>query len=163
MKGFLLDTNILSELRKPRPNAAVLAFVGALPGPVLHVAAVTLAEIRYGIERLDDAGRRSDLLRWLDDELRPQFAGRVVDVSEDVLVLWRQLIEQGRKRGHTFSQPDVLIAASAQAHELIVVGRDISEFVQAGVPVLNPWDDSYVDHLGTIRPIAPADIMTLID
>ncbi|AMJ60422.1 type II toxin-antitoxin system VapC family toxin [Bosea sp. PAMC 26642] len=163
MKGFLLDTNILSDLRKPRPHPGVLTFVGGLPGRVLHVSAVTFAEIRYGIERLGDAERCAGLFRWLDEELRPQFGGRVVDVSEDVLVLWRRLIEHGRKRGHTFSQPDVLIAASAEANDLIVVSRDISEFVEAGVPVLNPWDNSYVDRSGTMRPVARPDTMALLD
>lgn len=163
MKGFLLDTNILSELRKPRPNSSVLAFVGALPGQTLHVSAVTFAEIRYGIERLDDAERRIGLLRWLDDHLRPQFYGRVIDLSEDVLVLWRSLIEHGRKRGHTFSQPDVLIAACGLATGLIVISRDISEFVQARVPVLNPWTGDYADPSGTTRSLTRNDVISLLD
>lgn len=161
MTGFLLDTNILSELRKPRPDDGVLRFIGALPGPALHVSAVTFAEIRFGIESLPHSERRASLVQWLDDALRPQFEGRVVDVSEDVLVLWRRLMEQGRKRGHTFSQPDVLIAASAATAGLIVATRDVSNFVQAGVPVLNPWTNSYVGADGMERLVAPDAVTAL--
>lgn len=140
MTGYLLDTNVLSELRKPRPEPRVLAFVAEQPLEALYVSAVTLAEIRFGIERVTDAARRAELSAWLTNKVRPMFEQRVLPVSEDVMLVWRLLVEEGRKGGHTFSQPDLIIAATAAHHGLTVVTRDISEFEQAKVPVLNPWE-----------------------
>ena len=140
MRGWLIDTNVISELRRPRPNQKVRAFVGAQTGDTLFTSAVTFAEIRFGIEQLSDPARRSDVSRWLDRTLRPLFAERVLQVTEEVLLRWRQMVEGGRRRGHTFSEPDLLIAAMAARAELIVVSRDTSEFVAAGVPVFDPWE-----------------------
>ncbi|MFG6430108.1 type II toxin-antitoxin system VapC family toxin [Roseateles sp. LYH14W] len=139
MSGYLLDTNVISELRKPRPEPRVLAFVAAQSLDSLHISTVTLAEIRYGIERMPDAGRRAELSAWLTHKVRPMFEQRVLPVSEDVMLVWRLLVDAGRKAGHTFSQPDLIIAATAAHHGLTVVTRDVSEFEHAKVPVLNPW------------------------
>ena len=140
MTGWLLDTNILSELRRPRPERKVVAFVAAQPLDLLHVSAVTLAEIRFGIELLGDATRRAALHDWLTHKVRPMFEQRILEVSEDVVFKWRVLVEAGRKAGHTYSQPDLFIAATALHHGLTVVSRDTREYERAGVPVLNPWE-----------------------
>lgn len=139
MRGWLLDTNVVSELRKPRPNSKVIDFIDIQPGAILFVTEVTLAEIRYGIEQLGDAPRRADLHRWLERNLRPLFAGRVLTITEEVIVRWKTLVVEGRKRGRTFSQPDLFIAAIAVSQDLVVVSRDITEFVEAAVPVFDPW------------------------
>ena len=140
MTGWLLDTNILSEIRRARPQPRVVAFVAAQPLDHLYISVVTLAEIRFGIELVKDAGRRTELNAWLTQQVRPLFAQRVLDVSEDVVFTWRVLVERGRKAGHTFSQPDLFIAATALHHGLTVVSRDMREYERAGVPVVNPWD-----------------------
>ena len=138
MTNWLLDTNILSELRRLRPEAKVVAFVSAQPLESIFVSVVTFAEIRFGIERVADASRRADLNDWLDQTLRPMFAQRILPVSEDVMLKWRLLVEAGRKARHTYSQPDLIIAATALQHGLTVVTRDASEFERAGVAVFNP-------------------------
>ena len=140
MTGWLLDTNVLSELRRPKPSRRVVAFIAAQALEQLYVSAVTLAEIRFGIERAANAQRRAQLHDWLTHQLRPMFAGRVLPVSEDVMFKWRLLFEEGRKTGHTFSQPDLIIAATALQHGFTVVSRDTSEYAKARVPLLNPWD-----------------------
>jgi predicted nucleic acid-binding protein len=137
--GWLLDTNVLSELRRPKPDRKVVAFVSAQALELLYVSTVTLAEIRFGIELLDDAMRRAELTDWLTHKVRPMFEQRILSVSEDVLFKWRMLVEAGRKAGHTYSQPDLFIAATALHHGLTVITRDTSEFEHARVPVLNPW------------------------
>jgi len=137
--GWLLDTNVLSELRRPKPSNKVVAFVSAQALELLYVSTVTLAEIRFGIELLDDATRRAELTDWLTHKVRPMFEQRILAVSEDVLFKWRMLVEVGRKAGHTYSQPDLFIAATALHHGLTVVTRDTSEFEHARVPVFNPW------------------------
>lgn len=139
MKGWLLDTNVISELRRPRPNARVRAFVAGQPLEQLFVSTVTFAEIRYGIETVSDPTRRAELGDWLLHKVRPMFDQRVLEVSEDVMFKWRLLVEDGRKAGHTFSQPDLIIAATALHHGLTVVTRDTADFALARVPLLNPW------------------------
>lgn len=139
MKGWLLDTNVISELRRPRPNARVRAFVAAQPLEQLFVSTVTFAEIRYGIEVVSDPIRRAELGDWLVHKVRPMFDQRALEVTEDVMFKWRLLVDDGRKAGHTFSQPDLIIAATALHHGLTVVTRDTGDFALARVPLLNPW------------------------
>jgi toxin FitB len=139
--GWLLDTNIISELRRPKPEPKVTEFIRSQPLEGLFVSIVTFAEIRFGIELLPDATRRSDLNDWLAHRVRPMFEQRVLAISEDVMFKWRLLVEDGRKAGHTFSQPDLIIAATAQHHGLTVVSRDTKEYVAARVDVFNPWVD----------------------
>ena len=141
MTDWLLDTNILSELRRPKPEARVVAFVAAQPLDRLFVSAVTLAEIRFGIELVGEAGRRADLGNWLTHQVRPMFDQRVLPISEDVMFKWRLLVEDGRKAGHTFSQPDLIIAATALHHGLTIVSRDVNDFEKARAPIFNPWRD----------------------
>ena len=139
MTGWLLDTNVLSELRRVRPSPKVVAFIKARPLDMLYISSVTLAEIRFGIELVAEPGRRAALNDWLTHKIRPMFERRVLPVSEDVMLKWRLLIEEGRKVGHTFSQPDLIIGATALEHGLTVVSRNTSEYEKARVPVVNPW------------------------
>ena len=141
MTGWLLDTNVLSELRRPRPERQVLAFISAQPLELLCISVVTLAEIRFGIELLPDVARRSELNQWLAHKVRPMFEQRVIPITEDIMFKWRLLVEEGRKVGHTFSQPDLIIAATAHHHGLRIVSRDTGEYVKARVAVFNPWVD----------------------
>lgn len=138
--AWLFDTNVLSELRKPRPEARVLAFVSSLPLDEIYISSVTLAELRFGIDQVSDPVKRLDLSNWLANDIRLMFNQRVLQVTEDILLKWRSLVEQGRKIGHTFSQPDVLIAATAIQYGLTVVTRDRSDYDKAGASVINPWE-----------------------
>jgi len=138
---WLLDTNILSELRRPKPERKVLAFIAAQPLEVLYISTVTLAEIRFGIELQPDVARRSELNEWLANKVRPMFEQRVLAITEDIMFKWRLLVEEGRKVGHTFSQPDLIIAATAHHHGLTIVSRDTGEYIKARVVVFNPWVD----------------------
>jgi toxin FitB len=139
---WLLDTNILSEIRRPKPEPKVLSFIAACPLDELYISTVTLAELRFGIERLDASERRNELNRWLTHTVRPMFNQRVLPVTEDILFRWRVLMEEGRKTGHTYSQPDLIIAATALHHGFTVVTRDRDDFNKAGVPVINPWEET---------------------
>jgi predicted nucleic acid-binding protein len=139
--GWLLDTNILSELRRSRPERKVLAFIAGQPLERLYVSSATLAEIRFGIELVADAGRRAALNDWLAHKVRPMFEQRVLAITEDIMFKWRLLVEDGRKVGHTFSQPDLIIAATALHHGLTVVSRDVRDYRKARASVLNPWTD----------------------
>jgi len=140
VSGWLIDTNVISELRRPRPEPRVVRFVSEKPLEDLFVSSVTLAELRFGIESVADLGKRAELHDWLAHKVRPMFERRVLQVSEDVIVKWRVLVEEGRKVKHTFSQPDLFIAATALHHGLTVVSRDVDGFRTARATVLNPWD-----------------------
>lgn len=139
MNGWLIDTNVLSELRRPKPRTSVLQFLSDHPIHLLYVSVVTFAEIRFGIELLEDSNRRMELSDWLAHDLRPMFENRVLEINEDIMLTWKLLAAKGRKTGHTFAQPDLLIAATALHHGLTIVSRDTREFSRANVPVLNPW------------------------
>jgi predicted nucleic acid-binding protein len=85
---------------------------------------------------------RQRLEAWLKNELRPWFAERLLDVDEDVFVVWRRLVERGKAMRHTFPQPDLFIAATAILHDLCVATRNAGDFISTGVSVLNPWTDT---------------------
>ena len=139
MTGWLLDTNVLSELGRPNPDPHVVTFIAAQPLDRLYVSAVTLAEIRFGIEFVADTGRRAALDDWLTHNVRPMFVQRVLPVTEDVMFRWRLLVEDGRKARHTFSQPDLIIGGTALERGLTIVSRDVGDFEKARAPVFNPW------------------------
>ena len=139
MKGWLLDTNIISELRKTNCHPAVKAWSEQQSPQSFYLSTVTFAEIRFGIERVQDESFRQELTEWLDNTLRPWFSDRLLGISEDVILVWRRMVDKGRKQGHTFSQPDLFIAAIASVHTLCVVTRNVIDFEKAEVPVFNPF------------------------
>jgi predicted nucleic acid-binding protein len=139
--AWLLDTNILSERRKPKPEPRVTAFYDAQPLNALYISVVSIAEIRFGIELQQDVTRRAALNEWLTLTLRRAFAWRILPATEDILLKWRTLMEDGRKIGHTYSHPDLVLAATALQYGLTVVTRDRSDFQKARVPVFNPWEE----------------------
>jgi predicted nucleic acid-binding protein len=139
VSGWLLDTNVISELRRVRPEPRVVEFVASQPLEALYLSAVTLAEIRFGIERVGDPSRRAELTDWLTHKVRPMFGQRVLPISEDVMFKWQLMLEEGRQAGHAFSQSISSIAATAVHHGLTVVTRDVGDFERARVAVLNPW------------------------
>lgn len=133
--SFLLDTNVLSELRKPRPDAGVLAWFETVTSRELHVSVLVLGEIRQGIERLRlrDPARAAGFEQWLDT-LRRDFADRLLPVSEAVALEWGRLAS-----GPPLPVIDGLLAATAQAHGLTLVTRNIGDFARTGVATLNPF------------------------
>lgn len=138
--AWLVDTNVLSELRRPKPEPRVVAFISSLPLNEIYISVVSLAEIRFGIGLVNDPLRRAALAEWLTLKVRPMFNQRVLQITEDILLKWRVLVEEGRKIGHTFSQPDLIIAATAVTYALTVVTRDRSDYDKAGATVVNPWE-----------------------
>ena len=139
MTDWLLDTNVVSELRRPRPDAGVVDFLGAYPVETFFLPSIVIAEIRYGIALLDSPERRSVYEDWLHTTVRPMFEGRILQLTEDALVRWRIIAREGRLQGYTFPEPDLLIAAIAIENGMTVVTRNTSDFERAGVLVFNPW------------------------
>jgi predicted nucleic acid-binding protein len=140
--GFLIDTNLLSELRKPQPHSAVLQFFDDNDTERLFVSEITMAEIRFGAELRSVISERMIILNWLEAIIRPLFVGRELSTSEDIWLAWKLLEHDGRRTGYTYPQPDLVIAAIALHHGLTMVTRDAEPFTRAGVPVYNPWEDA---------------------
>lgn len=139
MSGFLLDTCVLSELRKPQPNAGLLDWVAAVDEGDLYLSVLTLAEIRSGIESKVRGRERAALETWLVSDLSSRFAGRILDFTSDVADRWGRLDGRERARGKRLPVVDAQIAATALQANLTVVTRNVRDFVRTGVPVLDPW------------------------
>jgi len=153
LRGWLLDTNVISEPLRPRPNNDVVDFIAAQSEDSLFISIVSFVEIRYGLEQVTNPAREEQIRLWLDRDLRPRFKERALLATEDILLAWRRLMQRGRASGRTFSPLDSLIAAQAQLEDLIIVSRNVSDFVHAGVSVFNPWNKSYIAASGKARTI----------
>jgi len=142
-ESWLLDTIVISELRKPGCDTQVRTWSDSQHPTSLFLSGVAIAGIRYGTERLATVDpSRKRLEAWLAKELRPWFSDRLLDVDEDVFVIWRRLVEKGKAMRHTFPQPDLFIAATAILHDLCLVTRNVDDFFRTGVCLLNPWTDT---------------------
>lgn len=136
--SYLLDTNVLSELRRRQPDACVAAWFAERPPSTLYLSVLTLGEIRKGVEAIGDPTRRLGLLDWLETELPAYFTGRVLDVDAGVADRWGRLMAQA---GRPLPAIDSLLAATAVQHGLILVTRNVRD-VQGlpGLTVVNPWE-----------------------
>jgi predicted nucleic acid-binding protein len=136
--SFLLDTNVVSEWVKPRPHPGVVAWLAEADEDRVFLSAVTLAELRYGIERLP-VGRRRRLDAWLSDELPLRFAGRVLSVDGPVADAWGRVVARAEAAGRSIATMDAFIAATAEIHGLALVTRNEADFAAVVKAIVNPW------------------------
>lgn len=136
--SYLLDTNVLSELRRRASNADVVEWVSGKPAATLYLSVLTLGEIRRGIETVRDARRRAGLGDWLEAELPRFFTGRILDVSSAVADRWGRLLAAVKR---PVAAIDGLLAATALHHELVLVTRNARDFAGLGLRLENPWRD----------------------
>ena len=139
MSGFLFDTNVPSELVRPRPEPKVEAWVAAQDLDRLFISSVSFGEIRKGIILLPPGKRREQLEAWIETDLSILFSGRVLSVTRSVAERWGVLEGQRQLAGKPLNVPDGQIAATALEHGLTLVTRNVKDFDQLGVAVLNPW------------------------
>ena len=140
MSGFLLDTNIISELVKPKPEANVTEWVENTDESLLYLSVLTLGEIRRGIAALPQSRRRATLEAWLDKDLRARFEGRILVIDQEVADRWGFLTAAARNSGIVLPVIDGLLAATALEHNLTLVTRDTGQIPSMGVAVFNPWE-----------------------
>ena len=140
MSGFLLDTNIISELVKPKPEANVTEWVENTDESLLYLSVLTLGEIRRGIAALPQSRRRATLEAWLDKDLRARFEGRLLVIDQEVADRWGLLTAAARNSGLVLPVIDGLLAATALEHNLTLVTRDTGQIPSMGVAVFNPWE-----------------------
>lgn len=138
MTRYLLDTNIISHVLKPRPSDALLEWLAGQPDESLFIASLTLAEIRRGILDKPAGKRRDELEAWFAGPEGPQalFAGRVLPFDAAAALRWSDLMSDGKAKGRPRSALDTIIAAVAEAHQCVVVTDNEKDF--AGIAVLNP-------------------------
>lgn len=138
MSGFLLDTNIVSELVRAKPEPKVRQWVGSVDENLLYLSVLTLGEIRKGIATLADASRRVLLETWLDSDLVLRFADRILAVDRAVAERWGRLSAQAGTKS-PLPVIDGLLAATALHHNLTLVTRNTKDVIGTGVPIFNPW------------------------
>ncbi|MBS1856949.1 MAG: type II toxin-antitoxin system VapC family toxin [Acidobacteria bacterium] len=139
MNGFLLDTNVISELIKPEPDGNVLRWISEADEALLFLSVLTLGEIRNGIEKLNPGKRRGRLESWLAVDLRLRFQERILTIDEGIAQRWGALSAMTAKKGRPVPVIDGLLAATALHHDLMLVTRDDVDVSGTGVPVVNPW------------------------
>ena len=139
--SFLLDTNVISEWTKPRPEPAVITWLAEVDEDRVFVSVITLGELRYGIERLSPGRRRARLEEWLRHDLVLRFEDRILPINAAVAEVWGAILARVARVGHPIGAVDALIAATAEAHALTLVTRNASDFRSALTAVFDPWKD----------------------
>ncbi len=139
MSGFLLDTNVISELIKRKPEPKVATWVDSTDESLLHLSVLTLGEIRKGIGLLDDASRRVALEAWLDSDLAIRFAERILLIDQAVADRWGRLAADAALAKSPLPVIDGLLAATALDHNLTLVTRNTRDIATTGVSLFNPW------------------------
>ena len=137
--SFLLDTNVVSEWTKPRPNPGVVEWLGQVDEDEVFLSVVTFAELRHGIARLPVSTRRRQLDEWLRNELPVRFEARIIGVDGAIADEWGRLVARREGRGRPIQAMDALIAATAQVHGLTLVTRNTADFHPSVKSILNPW------------------------
>jgi len=139
---FLLDTNVVSELVRPRPDAGLVEWLAERDEDQVFLSVVTLADLRYGIARLPVGRRRRSLEEWLSGEILQRFEGRILPVDDDVALTWGEVTAECAALGRPIEAMDGLVAATARVHALELVTRNASDFEAALKSVHNPWSHS---------------------
>ncbi len=138
--GFLLDTNVPSELTKPAPDVRVRDWVDAQDGASLHLSVVSVGELRRGFTILPPGKRRTQLEQWLEEYLLPLFGDRILPVTQGIGDRWGVLSGECKLRGTPLNMADGIIAATALEHDLTIATRNVRDFAGLGVAIFNPWE-----------------------
>ena len=140
MSGFLLDTNCISEVVRIQPEPRVLEWMESANEGLLYLSVLTLGEIRKGLPSLPQSKRGTNLEAWLEVELQARFSGRILPIDAAVAHRWGFLAAEAKRKGKALSTIDALLVATALHYNLTVVSRNVSDFANTQVPLLNPWE-----------------------
>jgi len=136
--NFLLDTNVVSEWVKPRPNPGLIGWMESTDEDRLFISVVSMAELHYGVGRMPAGSRRSRLEQWLQHDLRLRFESRILPVDANVAEAWGRTVSRSEAAGRPIGAMDAFLAATAETHELTLVTRNVSDFPMLQA-ILNPW------------------------
>jgi predicted nucleic acid-binding protein len=137
--NFLLDTTVVSEWMKPLPNPNVIQWLVEVDEDRVHLSVMTLAELRYGTERLPSGARKSRLEAWLHEELPLRFEGRLLNIETIVANVWGRVMSRCSAAGKPMGVMDAFLAATAEVYGLTLVTRNVSDFTASGISLFNPW------------------------
>ena len=140
--SFLLDTNVVSELVRPRPDPGLVEWLAEHDEDQVFLSVVTLAELRYGIARLPVGRRRQSLEEWLLGELLQRFEGRILPIDNNVALTWGEVTAECAAVGRPIEAMDALIAATARVRALELVTRNTRDFEATLISIHNPWVDA---------------------
>ena len=140
--NYLLDTNVVSEWTKQKPDPGVVAWLAETDEDRIFISVITLAELRHGIERLPLGARRGRLDSWLSNDLPSRFEARILPIDEETANCWGKIMARGQAAGRPVSAMDAFIAAIAERHDLTLVTRNISDFEALNLQLINPWEES---------------------
>jgi toxin FitB len=138
--NFLLDTNVVSEWTRPRPNPGVIEWLAQVDEDRVFMSVITLAELRHGVERLPAGKRRNQLDQWLRETLPLRFEGRILSVDEPMADACGGIVAHRDGIGRPIHAMDALIAATAKVHRLTIVTRNVDDF-EPSVDAINPWSE----------------------
>lgn len=136
--NFLLDTNAVSEWAKPRPNPGLIRWMESADEDRVFLSVISIAELRYGVDRMPLGARRNRLDQWLRDELPLRFEGRILSVDQNVAEAWGKIASRSEALGRPIGAMDAFLSAIAEVHRLTLVTRNISGFALL-TAVVNPW------------------------
>lgn len=136
---LLLDTNVLSEVTKPSPDEGVLRWIHGLDEDRTFISIISIAEIRRGVALMDSGRKRDALGEWLAHDLPQRFENRIIPVEEPVALAWGDLMALAKRSGRGLASMDVLIAATAVAHQLTLATPNTKDFEGFGVDIIDPW------------------------
>jgi hypothetical protein len=139
MMPFLLDTNIVSETIKPRPEGRVISWLGDQNPSDLYLASMTIGELVRGVRKLKKAARRRVYERWIEEDLSKQFDGRILPFDQGAAIIWGEIMGDGDRTGRTRPAADAQIAAVARRHNLTLATRNLKDFGSMKVKLFDPW------------------------
>ncbi|HET9680264.1 MAG TPA: type II toxin-antitoxin system VapC family toxin [Gammaproteobacteria bacterium] len=139
---IILDTNVISELIRPKPDTAVLSWLDKQPADDLFITAISVAELLYGTHRLPDGKRKTALRDSIEAMLEKYFSDTIAPFDTQAAIIYAELVAEHEKQGRMISMADAQIAAICRNHQTILATRNIKDFTHLGISLINPWKDS---------------------
>jgi len=138
--NYLLDTCVISELIKPRPSQKVVTWIDSIEEDKLYISVITIGEFEKGISKLPASSKKDRISDWLNEDLLIRFKGRILDLDVNTLIKWGQIVAKLENQGRKKPVVDSLITATVLQHDLCLVTRNIQDFQNCGIKILNPWE-----------------------
>ncbi len=138
--NYLLDTCVISELLKPRPSQKVVTWIDSIEEEKLYISVITIGEFEKGISKLPSSSKKDRISDWLNEDLLIRFKGRILDLDVNTLIKWGQMVANLENQGRKIPAVDSLITATVLQHDLCLVTRNIQDFQNCGIKILNPWE-----------------------